>query len=298
MKRILLLAAMLLGTVATYAQTDDYIPLVREGSEWCYHGNFLGPSDGKWTGTEFTFYTISGDSTITGVTYKKVLMKRVFMIENDNGELSICYVDDVPSIPALVREEDKRVYTYNLKGYGFPVSGFGIPTEWFDDGITKLTMLYDFNDIGQYMHDIWDDVPSNKSKNIYVEGTDANLCGNNKCYVLTDGDQCVVEGIGEYTHSWRNGNFLWRPKGLGLTTTEWREKFVYMKNPQGEFEYCDQEEYSKIKHLFESPSAITDVKVPTRPTDDRYYNLMGQPVAHPENAPGIYIHNGKKVVVK
>jgi len=32
------------------------------------------------------------------------------------------------------------------------------------------------------------------------------------------------------------------------------------------------------------------------PANDRYYNLSGQPVEHP--AKGLYISNGKKVVVK
>ncbi|MBR1882570.1 MAG: peptidase M6, partial [Muribaculaceae bacterium] len=46
-----------------------------------------------------------------------------------------------------------------------------------------------------------------------------------------------------------------------------------------------------------TPTAITDIEAqPAQAGDGLYYNLMGQPVAHP--AAGIYIHNGKKVVVK
>ena len=43
-------------------------------------------------------------------------------------------------------------------------------------------------------------------------------------------------------------------------------------------------------------TAITDVEAAAVTTDSRYYNMMGQPVVNP--TPGIYIHNGKKVVVK
>lgn len=43
------------------------------------------------------------------------------------------------------------------------------------------------------------------------------------------------------------------------------------------------------------PTAITDVESVVN-GDNRYYNIMGQPVANPTS--GIYIHNGKKVVVK
>ena len=48
--------------------------------------------------------------------------------------------------------------------------------------------------------------------------------------------------------------------------------------------------------LSQLQSGVGDVKVPQIETvDDSYYNLMGQPVSHPEDAPGIYIHEGKKV---
>ena len=43
-----------------------------------------------------------------------------------------------------------------------------------------------------------------------------------------------------------------------------------------------------------NPSGITAVK--DLKEEGRYYNLQGQPVAHPTK--GIYIHNGKKVIVK
>ena len=43
-------------------------------------------------------------------------------------------------------------------------------------------------------------------------------------------------------------------------------------------------------------SSVDDVKVTTLPSDDSYYNLQGQRVSEPQA--GIYIHNGKKVVVK
>ena len=42
-------------------------------------------------------------------------------------------------------------------------------------------------------------------------------------------------------------------------------------------------------------TAVTDVRKAEPVGDDRYYNVMGQPVLHP--SPGIYIHNGRKVVI-
>jgi len=46
----------------------------------------------------------------------------------------------------------------------------------------------------------------------------------------------------------------------------------------------------------EDPSAISTVGVDK--TDNVYYNLLGVKFNSMPTAPGIYIHNGKKVVIK
>ncbi len=43
-------------------------------------------------------------------------------------------------------------------------------------------------------------------------------------------------------------------------------------------------------------AAIKDLKAESEKADNRYYNLQGQPVSNPTQ--GIYIHNGKKIIVK
>ena len=45
----------------------------------------------------------------------------------------------------------------------------------------------------------------------------------------------------------------------------------------------------------EEPSAVEEIEA-TQQVDGLYYNLMGQPVENPTN--GIFIHNGKKILVK
>ena len=47
----------------------------------------------------------------------------------------------------------------------------------------------------------------------------------------------------------------------------------------------------------EDPSAISTVGVDTK-ADNAYYNLMGVKYNSMPTVPGIYIHNGKKVVIK
>ena len=45
----------------------------------------------------------------------------------------------------------------------------------------------------------------------------------------------------------------------------------------------------------EEPSAVEEIEA-AQQVDGLYYNLMGQPVENPTN--GIFIHNGKKILVK
>ena len=50
-------------------------------------------------------------------------------------------------------------------------------------------------------------------------------------------------------------------------------------------------------HVFSVPTAVEDVKVTPAISDSRYYDLQGRPVTG-QPAPGIYIQDGKKVLVK
>ena len=45
-----------------------------------------------------------------------------------------------------------------------------------------------------------------------------------------------------------------------------------------------------------TPSTAVEEVSAAQQQDNRYYNLMGQPIENPTG--GIYIHNGKKILVK
>ena len=296
MKKILFLAAMLLGTVATYAQNDDYIPLVREGSEWCY-----------WQGYQhdfiYSFYTIKGDTVAYGRTYKKVYYGLKY-IENDiDGNPHITHEYDLGVFCAL-REEGRKVFKISsvyLPKYHHAIYGGIVGDSLYYDGEEKTCeyVLYDFNDVEEHFRQCHAECNMDRYEDYALPATDGNILGTNKCYKLGGpfyAERFVAEGIGLYCHEKAKGNFAWRlfPTLNFHDGGSSNDALIYMKNPQGEFEYLDEELYNKIKDVVETPSAVTDVTV-TKPTDNRYYNLMGQPVAHPEDAPGIYIHEGKKV---
>lgn len=57
--------------------------------------------------------------------------------------------------------------------------------------------------------------------------------------------------------------------------------------------------YDYFNAKFLHPSSVKDVNTGNqreKATDENYYNLKGQAVENPGN--GIYIHNGKKVLIK
>ena len=55
---------------------------------------------------------------------------------------------------------------------------------------------------------------------------------------------------------------------------------------------------SNIVYWELSNSAVTDVKSAATTGDDAYYNLMGQRFSADRLPAGIYIHNGRKVIVR
>ena len=46
------------------------------------------------------------------------------------------------------------------------------------------------------------------------------------------------------------------------------------------------------------PAAINEINANSTVIDNAYYNMMGQRFTGNNLAPGIYIHNGKKILVK
>ncbi len=55
--------------------------------------------------------------------------------------------------------------------------------------------------------------------------------------------------------------------------------------------------YLKLILHTTSPLGVTDVTAGSRKTDNRWFNLQGIEVDSP-SVPGLYIHNGKKILIK
>ncbi|MBQ0115662.1 MAG: hypothetical protein KBT10_07315 [Bacteroidales bacterium] len=94
MKKILIIALALLGMASAQAQTDDYTPLVREGSEW-YYVYFPDYS----SRSTMVLTRIGADTVAYGNTYHKVY----YLSSPSELETS-------SKMTLLVREVNKKVY--------------------------------------------------------------------------------------------------------------------------------------------------------------------------------------------
>lgn len=86
-------------------------------------------------------------------------------------------------------------------------------------------------------------------------------------------------------NNWRHTAYLQLPKGS--------KENIYFRNKEKEIETSG----AKIAIVDDEPTAIQTVQQDADKADNAYYTLSGVQVAQP-TAPGIYIHNGHKTIIK
>lgn len=86
-------------------------------------------------------------------------------------------------------------------------------------------------------------------------------------------------------NNWRHTAYLQLPKGS--------EENIYFRDKEKEIETSG----AKITIVDDEPTAIQTVQQDADKADNAYYTLSGVQVAQP-TAPGIYIHNGHKIIIK
>lgn len=86
-------------------------------------------------------------------------------------------------------------------------------------------------------------------------------------------------------NNWRHTAYLQLPKGS--------KENIYFRNKEKEGETIS----AKITIVDDEPTAIQTVQQDADKADNAYYTLSGVQVAQP-TAPGIYIHNGHKIIIK
>ena len=86
-------------------------------------------------------------------------------------------------------------------------------------------------------------------------------------------------------NNWKHTAYLQLPKGS--------EENIYFRDKEKEGETIS----AKITIVDDEPTAIQTVQQDADKADNAYYTLSGVQVAQP-TAPGIYIHNGHKIIIK
>ena len=296
MKKFFIISFLaLLGITQAAAYNNEYVPFVREGVKWVYYYINSGyiPYEGLTVGTVYLNLEIKGDTIINGKTYKA--MHKYYGDEINN-------LND--TIPVYLREENRVVYGIVpdgkvnpdcFVGYG-PVPVFGYESNsifslvW--DG--EEFVLYDFNNTQNYYEDFysyWND-PYDPNFFSYI-GCDTITIGNRfaKRHKLTENyhEDYIIEGIG------------FDGMNPGYTLAYF---YMQMANyPRFHLSHVIEDGRIIYKGIHYDPNNVTGIDElaadKARQADGNYYNLMGQPMGKQlPTAPGIYIHHGKKIIVK
>ena len=286
-KTFLITLLALLGMTQTVAQEYEYVPFVREGVKWVYYyvnDDGIYPHDPYLpVGTVYLNLEFKGDTVINGKTYKMMHKYYGDAINEDND-----------TVPIFMREENKVVYGIIPEGQVYaesdcPIGGAYTPGDRYDG---NEFVVYDFKDpIGFLTGFEWMDNP-------YYEHdyTDTITIGNylvkryNGSWAGAGNKFLLVEGIGEDTEI--SGYTL----HIALSTSSTMPVFYF-----SHFIENGEIVYKGLRYRDDIHVGIDEVVTDktNRALDPNHYNLMGQPVGKDiPTTPGIYIHQGKKIVVR
>ena len=297
-KSLLFTLLALLGMTQMAAQEYEYVPLVREGVVWVNEKVIVNNGD---TTCYYYKYEFSGyDSVETNMA--GVINNACYYYTGDRLD-----VEKDSLIAGLLNAPNRSVTCFRNNPYYnlFLSDGYYFPVNMYLDGGTRILYefppifcMYYYLDMQEFWLSIFDGEPFIRAENIkesdpvIIEGQECERCaylddnGNTLCY--------VVEGIG--FDSYDMGDLL--------------TPFTRRPDPTADYqEYCGlshvvkdgQIIYKGMRYREGAYDAINEVvtEQPRRVVDDNYYNLMGQAVGKEvPSTPGIYIHQGRKIVVR
>ena len=160
------------------------------------------------------------------------------------------------------------------------------------------------------------DIDVTYSPNYYIRFQNSNELNRQN---LVEVEPLAIDGISEeckrFAYIGEDGEVLaYVVEGIGFDSYDMGDlltPFTRKPDPNADYqEWCGLSHVVKdgkiiykgmrYRHgAFDGIDEVVADKSPRRPQDDNYYNLMGQPVGKDvPTAPGIYIHNGKKIIVR
>ena len=290
-KTILFTLLALLGMTQAVAQEYEYVPFVREGVKWVY--GYYNPFSSEifdmpeWQ--QFYSFEMKGDVLIGDKYYKPVILTHYLDDEGKTKEVE-------NFIPVYLREENKVVYAIHPDGIWYaqcPV-GHGWWVSMPDHGLPLTTtnqefILYDFNDpMALYSSGEGVGLVEYIGMDVLTIGSHKSKRHRYRTWYSENDD--IIEGIG-YDGIAGMPLYYFEIFITGFQVTYGLSHVI----EDGEIVYKGRW-YDPDVHVGIDETVADRT---SRPTDPNYYNLMGRPVGKDvPTSPGIYIHNGKKIVVR
>ena len=294
-KTILITILALLGITQAWAQDTDYLPLVREGVKWVNEKVIINQGD-----TTHYYYCYEFSGMDTYVNMLGDLYHACYYYEGDH--LNVETDSLIAGMSGMRGGSCLRNHAlYKITSEGRNLCHFLMYT----DGGTRVLYLFGLQGenttIDYYL-----------ACQIYTE-TEPVLTTEN----FTEVEPIEIEGIScrRYAYVKENGDTMcYVVEGIGFDSRNMGDlltPFTREPDPDADYqEYCGlchvvkdgQIIYKGMRYTPDNMTGIDEV-VADRPRvrqyDDNYYNLMGQPVGKDiPTTPGIYIHQGKKIVVR
>ena len=261
----------------------EYVPFVREGVKWVYVCKNPYWVEEFW-GNEYYSFEFKSDVKIGDKYYKPVCLTRFLDKDGANKEV-------MDFTPVYLREENKVVYAilpdgilhpqcpvgmFNYIGYPYDDSPITIPNQEF--------RLYDFND----PMSLYEGFVEYNGLNYEMIGGHKSKCHH---YTWYYGDnEVIIEGIG-YDGAAGMPLFYFEYFITGMQVTYYLSHVI----EDGEIIY---------KGIHYNPDVHVGIdemvsEQSRRAWNGNYFNLMGQSMGtEVPTTSGIYIHQGKKIVVR
>lgn len=286
-KAFLIIVLALLGITQAMAQSEDYLPIVREGVQWVNEKVIVNNGD---TTRYYYKYEFSGiDSILFKVNHA------LYYYTGDNLDV------ERDSLIAGLREGYGNDFVTCLRNNALN------KTAWdgrkmlqfislYDGGTTLLYSLGNHSCDDYYLQLSDGSEPFLTSDNfmevepITIEGIECERYA----YIGEYGDTLayVVEGIGFDS---RDMGDLLTPFTRKLDPTTDYQDWWGLSHVVKDGKII----YKGMRYREDGFDGINEAVVDkARPMDDNYYNLMGQPVGKAvPTTPGIYIHHGQKICI-
>ncbi len=300
--RLLLMLLTLLGITQAVAQESDYLPIAREGVKWVNEKVIVNHGD---TTRYYYNYEISGNDSTWPNMINKVFKACYYYTGN---ELEVSTDSLIAGLDGTRMTTCGRNYAYfeninqdkNLISFGqFVGAGEDIILYYFteDEYPDWDNTIEYYLTCQQLSPPTPEDQTLTHDNFIQVDPVEIeDVTCRRWCYFGEDGEPraYIVEGIG----------FDSRDMGDLLTP------FTKRPDPDADYqEWCGlshvvkdgQIIYKGMRYRHGAFTGIDEVVTDKTGglTDGIYYNLMGQPMGKDvPTTPGIYIHNGKKIVVR